>query len=131
MHAVVVTALGTLLVDLDEEEVLADGAPDPPTVGDAGVSLPRLVASARSGSTVVAVVDRKPPLLVSHDAGTTWREAGAGLPPGRAVDVARESPDTVLFAGESRLYLSTDGGRFWRALSVELPEISAVALLED
>jgi hypothetical protein len=33
----------------------------------------------------------------------------------------------VLFAGEARLYVSTDGGRFWRALALELPEIEAVA----
>jgi hypothetical protein len=132
MRALVATALGVLLVDLDEEEVL-DGAPQDrlPPPDDGTVTLPRLVATARSGSTVVAVVDRKPPLLVSHDAGTTWREAGGGLPPGRDVAIAGDDPDVVLFAGAERLFLSLDGARFWHALTLELPEITAVAFADD
>ena len=79
-----------------------------------------------SGSSVVVVVERRPPLLVSHDAGTTWTERGAGLPRGRAVALG-ERPDDVLYAGRNRLYVSRDGGVFWRALAVELPEIVTVA----
>ncbi len=131
MRALVATALGILVVDLDEEEVIDEDPGELPSAPDAGVSLPRLVAAAREGSTVVAVVDRKPPLLVSYDTGTTWREAGAGLPSGRAVAIAPGDPDVVLFAGAERLYLSLDGARFWRALTVELPEITAVALVDD
>ena len=78
------------------------------------------------GSTVVLLLDRRPPLLVSHDAGVTWEERGAGLPPGRAVAL-RENPDHVLYGGRNRLYVSGDGGRFWRVLAVELPEIHDVA----
>ena len=81
-----------------------------------------------SGATVVAVVDAKPPLVVSHDAGTTWRESGRGLPEGRAVAIADEDPDVVLFASRNRLFVTRDGGVFWNALSVELPEIEAVSL---
>jgi photosystem II stability/assembly factor-like uncharacterized protein len=92
--------------------------------------LPLFVAGAASGSTVVAVVDRRPPLVVSNDAGRTWRESGGGLPPGRAVAVADDNPDLMLYAGRNRLYLSEDGGRFWRALVVELPEIEALELRE-
>jgi hypothetical protein len=128
MKALVQTAEGVFLVDVESEEALALGpgtgvesAPAPP------VSLPRVVAASASGSTVVALVDMRPPLMVSHDAGRTWRESGRGLPTGRAVAVAEEDPDRVLFAGEARLYVSTDGGRFWRALALELPEIEAVA----
>ena len=33
----------------------------------------------------------------------------------------------MLFATESRLYVSEDGGRFWRVLDVELVGITAVA----
>ena len=91
------------------------------------VALPRVVATAAAGSTVVAVVDRRPPLAVSHDAGLTWREAGGGLPAGRAVAISDDNPDLVLYAARNRLYLSTDGARFWRALTPELPEIQAVA----
>ena len=92
------------------------------------LSLPKVVASAAAGSTVVAVVDRKPPLVVSHDAGITWRETGGGLPPGNAVAIAEDNPDLIVYASRNRLHVSTNGGVFWRALSVELPEIEALAL---
>ena len=69
-------------------------------------------------------------MLVSHDAGTTWRESGRGLPPGTAVAVAEYDPDLLLYAARNRLYVSRDGGVFWTALEVELPEIAGVALTE-
>jgi hypothetical protein len=78
------------------------------------------------GSTVILLLDRRPPLVVSHDGGVTWTERGAGLPPGRAVALG-ENPDHVLYAGRNRLHVSGDGGVFWRALAVELPEIHDVA----
>src|SRR5206468_11683537 len=93
------------------------------------VELPRVVASAASGATLVAVVDRRPPLAISNDAGRTWREAGGGLPPGFAVAIDDDNPDLMLFAARNRLYLSENGGIFWRALVPELPEIEAVAFL--
>jgi hypothetical protein len=78
------------------------------------------------GPTIVLLLDRRPPLLVSHDSGVTWSERGAGLPPGRAVALG-ENPDHVLYGARNRLHVSGDGGRFWRALGVELPEIHDVA----
>lgn len=78
------------------------------------------------GSTIVLVLDRRPPLLVSHDGGTTWSERGAGLGRARAVAVG-ENPDDVLLAARNRLWVSRDGGVFWRSLGVELPEIVDVA----
>jgi hypothetical protein len=78
------------------------------------------------GSTIVLVLERSPPLMVSHDVGATWTERGAGLPAGRAVAV-RQNPDHVLYGAANRLYVSGDGGIFWRALRVELPEIRDVA----
>ncbi|HEX3268292.1 MAG TPA: hypothetical protein VHQ98_09955 [Gaiellaceae bacterium] len=129
MRALVQTVDGVVEVDLDEEEVLgfveAEIRPE-----RLEIPLPLFVAGAASGSTVVAVVDRRPPLVVSNDAGRTWRESGGGLPPGRAVAVADDNPDLMLYAGRNRLYLSEDGGRFWRALVVELPEIEALELRE-
>jgi photosystem II stability/assembly factor-like uncharacterized protein len=123
------TADGLAVVDLEEETVLEldsggtiEEAPQPP------VSLPRVVAAAAAGSTIVAVVDAKPPLLVSHDAGRTWRDSGRGLPGGRAVAISADNPDVVLYAARNRLYLSRDGGRFWHGLALELPEIEAVSL---
>jgi len=81
-------------------------------------------------STVIAVVDRRPPLAISNDAGRTWRESGGGLPAGRAVAIAEDDPDYVLYAARNRLYLSENGGVFWRSLAPELPEIEAVELRE-
>ena len=119
-------------MDLEDELVLAL---DPYETVEPGaqisVALPRVIATAGSGSTIVCLVDAKPPMLVSHDAGTTWRESGRGLPPGRALAIADEDPDIVLFATQDRLYLSRDGGRFWRALAVELDDIEAVELAAD
>ena len=103
----------------------ADAPFDPPPA--AHPFLPRLVAASAAGSTVVAVVAARPPMLVSHDAGTTWKESGRGLPPGQAVAVSEANPDDVLFAARNRVYVSADGGRFWRGLDEEFPDIEGVA----
>ena len=124
MIAYVRTIEGAVAVDVEDELVL--GSSDEPAAEPVELNLPRLVAAAASGSAVVAVVDRRPPLLVSGDAGATWREAGGGLPPGFAVAIDPDDPDRVLYAARNRLYLSTDGGRFWRGLEPELPDIEAV-----
>ena len=124
--AFVKTSFGDYLVDLEEEEIIgkADSFnPQPP----ARVELPRVIDAAATGSTVLALLDRRPPLAVSHDAGSTWREAGGGLPIGVAVAIDDDNPDRMLFAARNRLYLSENGGVFWRALVPELPEIEAVA----
>ena len=78
------------------------------------------------GSTIVLLLDRRPPLMFSHDSGSTWSERGAGLSAGRAVALG-ESPDDVLYAARNRVYVSWDGGVFWRAVAVELPEIRDIA----
>jgi hypothetical protein len=128
VRALVGTVDGVFEVDLEDEVVFgaADLHVERPTLE---VGLPRVVAAAASGSTVIAVVDRRPPLAISNDAGRTWREAGGGLPAGRAIALADDNPDVALYAARNRLYLSQDGGVFWRALAPELPEIEAVALL--
>jgi hypothetical protein len=124
LNALARTAAGTFAIDLDEEEVIGEVDEFEPT--QVNVELPRVVASAASGATVVAVVDRRPPLAISNDAGRTWREAGGGLPPGFAVAVHEDNPDLMLFASRNRLYLSENGGTFWRALVPELSDIEAV-----
>jgi hypothetical protein len=122
----VATVEGTVAVDVEQELVL--GPIDAQVALErVPLELPRLVAAAAAGATVVAIVDRRPPLLVSGDAGATWREAGGGLPAGFAVAVDPDDPDRVLYAARNRLYLSTDGGRFWRSLAPELADIEAVA----
>ena len=124
MTAAVRTTAGTYLVDLVEQDVLGETEPFEPARVD--VTLPRVVGAAASGSTVVAVVDRRPPLAISNDAGRTWREAGGGLPPGFAIAIDDDNPDVMLFAARNRLYLSENGGIFWRALVPEFPDIEAV-----
>ena len=131
MRAAVQTADGVYTIDAETEEVVAFDAgarlPEPPGLE---IPLPRVLAAAAAGSSVVAVLDRRPPLAVSHDAGVTWREAGGGLPRGRAVAISGDDPDVILYGARNRLFLSEDGGRFWRALVLELPEIEAVELTE-
>jgi hypothetical protein len=129
VRAAVQTAHGVYTVDLEEEVVLDLDEGAQLDVERVDTGLPLVVAAAASGATVVAVVDRRPPLAISNDAGQTWREAGGGLPSGRAVAVADDDPDLVLYAARNRLHLSRDGGRFWSALALELPEIEAVAWL--
>jgi hypothetical protein len=126
MIAVVATVDGTFAVDLDDGDVTA--SEDDVERVPVDVRLPRLVDAAAAGATVVAVVDTKPPLLVSHDAGATWRASGRGLPAGRAVAISVDAPDVIVFATRNRLYLSRDGGVFWTVLTGELPEIVAVSV---
>ena len=126
MIAHVRTADGVVAVDVDAEVALGEVDVDV-DLERHPVELPRVVSASAAGATVVAVVDRRPPLMVSHDAGRTWSEAGGGLPAGFAVAVDPENPDHVLYAARNRLYLSTDGGRFWRSLAPELPDVEAVA----
>jgi hypothetical protein len=126
MNALVATVAGTWLVDLETEEVVVQ-VDEPVKPQAVEVELPLLVAAAAGGSTVLAVVDRRPPLVVSHDAGHTWHETGGGLPKGTAVAVDEANPDRMLYAARNRLFVSGDGGRFWHALMLELPEITAVA----
>ena len=127
MNVLVATVAGSFTIDLETDEVgpwegaVVEGPPP-------ALNLPRVVAAAAAGSTVVAIVDAKPPLLVSHDAGATWRESGRGLPAGRAIAISEDDPDLFAYASRNRLYVSRNGGVFWTALAVELPEIERVAV---
>jgi hypothetical protein len=127
--AAVGTVAGVFLVDVEDESLVGEGT-EVPAAERPEVGLPRVVAAAQSGSTVVAVVERRPPLMLSNDGGATWREAGGGLPPGFAVAVADGDPDRMLYAARNRLYVSANGGVFWRSLSFELPDIDAVAWID-
>jgi hypothetical protein len=116
-------------VDVEGESLLGPGS-ELPEVEAPHVELPRVVAAAQAGPTIVAVVDRRPPLALSRDGGATWSEAGGGLPAGFAVAVAEDDPDRMLYAARNRLYLSTNGGIFWRSLPFELPDVEGVAWLD-
>jgi hypothetical protein len=127
--AAVGTLAGVFLVDVEAETLLGDGN-EVPAVERPEVPLPRVIASARAGATLVAVVERRPPLILSNDGGVTWREAGGGLPPGFAIAIAEEEPDRMLYAARNRLYVSTNGGVFWRSLPFELPDIESVGWID-
>lgn len=121
------TAGGVFAVDLETDEVEPWAESFEPPLAPS-LNLPRVVAAASAGATVVAVVAAKPPLLVSYDTGSTWRESGRGLPPGFAVAIAEDDPDTIVYAGRNRLFVSRNGGVFWTGLALELPEIRALEL---
>ena len=129
MIAAVGTVDGVVLVDVESEELLGPGTELPPA-DVPHVDLPRVVAAAGAGATLVCVVERRPPLAISRDGGSTWTEAGGGLPAGFAIAVAEDEPDRMLYAARNRLYLSTNGGVFWRSLPFELPDIEGVAWLD-
>jgi hypothetical protein len=127
--AAVQTVEGVVLVDVEAEELLGSGTELPAVVAP-HIELPRVVAAAQSGATIVAVLERRPPLAISRDNGATWSEAGGGLPAGFAVAVAEDDPDRMLYAARNRLYVSANGGVFWRSLPLELPDVLAVAWLD-
>ena len=92
----------------------------------ADVSLPLLVAADQVG-----VEDRRRRRSPAADDGLGRRRAdvagGRRRPAGRHRRRDRpDKPDRLLFASESRLFLSEDGGLFWRSLAPELIGITAV-----
>jgi hypothetical protein len=125
--ALVETSFGIATIDLEADELMSlePGGPLPRPAVE--LELPLLVAADALGSRIVAILDRKPPLLVSDDGGTSWRESGGGLPAGRAIAIADDHPDLILYASPTRVFVSEDGGRFWRSLEPELEGIEAVA----
>ena len=127
MIALVQTVAGAFTVDLETDEVEPWDAQIPVEPAPA-LNLPRVVAASAAGSTVFAVIATKPPIVVSHDAGVTWRESGRGLPPGVAISALADNPDVAVYAGRNRLYVTQDGGMFWTALALELPEITGVQI---
>ena len=128
MIAAVQTVEGVVLADVEAEELLGSGT-ELPAVAAPNVELPRVVGAAQSGATIVAIVERRPPLAISRDNGSTWSEAGGGLPAGFAVAIAEDEPDRMLYAARNRLFVSENGGVFWRSLPFELPDVLAVAWL--
>jgi hypothetical protein len=127
--AAVRTVDGVLLLDVEEETILGPGE-SVPEAEKPKLALPRVVTAAQNGATIVAIVDRRPPLAISRDGGATWIEYGGGLLPGFAVSIADDDPDRILYAARNRLYLSVNGGIFWRSLPFELPDILAAGWID-
>jgi hypothetical protein len=126
-QVLVQTAEAVLTIDANEGVVEIEAGLRLERPPEVPVSLPGVRACVGSGSTLVALVDRRPPLVISHDAGRTWHEAGGGLPAGRAIAIDEDDPDQILFAARNRVWLSTNGGRFWESIALDLPEVEAVA----
>ena len=108
MIAHVQTADGLAVVDLEDETVLElDPARTIEPAARPGALAPTRVDAAAAGSTIIAVVDTKPPLMVSHDAGRTWRDSGRGLPAGsRRRDLRRRPRRRALRRPEQALSLA-------------------------
>ena len=122
MIAAIDTAEGVLLVDVDEEQPLGPGSELPRRR-----RAPRRPAARRRdrrrGRDRGGAARPPPAARDLRDGGATWREAGGGLPAGFAVAIAEDDPDRMLYAARNRLYVSANGGVFWRSLPFELPDI--------
>jgi len=95
-------------------------------------------ASPSDPDTAYIAVDRHrlddfmPRAYVTHNAGSSWREIGHGLPPGAYVKVVREDPafPGLLYAGTSRgVHVSFDDGENWQSLQLDLPTTGVNDLL--
>ncbi len=123
VHAVELHADGTESVDARPGATMPPRERDPSLAPAWARSL--LVDVDASGSTVVLLLDRRPPVLASYDGGASWRERAAGVPIGVAIALG-DNPDQVVMATSNRLYVSFDGGQFWSSLTTELDGITAV-----
>ncbi|MEL6926077.1 MAG: glycosyl hydrolase, partial [Bacteroidota bacterium] len=68
--------------------------------------------------------DHRPMIYVTNDYGKSWRMKTNGIPKDNFVRVVREDPKQrgLLYAGTERgLYLSFDGGNYWKAFQSNLP----------
>jgi hypothetical protein len=71
--------------------------------------------------------DPQPYVLVTDDAGTTWRTIVNGLPRDQYVHVVREDPanPNVLYAGlEQGVWVSLDRGEHWTRLQLNMPSVA-------
>jgi len=71
--------------------------------------------------------DPAPYVLVTDDAGATWRTIVNGLPGDQYVHVVREDPvnPDVLYAGlEQGVWYSVDRGAHWRSLRLNMPSVA-------
>ena len=70
--------------------------------------------------------DLKPYVYVTRDYGATWQSLANNLPPFGSIQVVREDPKNkdLLYVGtEFGLYISTSGGREWKAFMGNLPTV--------
>ncbi len=113
---------GRVHVTFDEGKTWADGTPK--EVG--GLYVSRIAASRFSSKTAYVSVDGhrsdvfRTIILMTEDAGRTWKSIVGDLPPNEPVEVVLEDPGSgkVLYAGtESGLYVTLDRGAHWVRLN--------------
>jgi hypothetical protein len=71
--------------------------------------------------------DSHPYVLVTDDAGASWRSIAGGLPPDQYAHVVREDPvnPDVLYVGlEQGVWISFDRGTHWESLRLNLPSVA-------
>jgi hypothetical protein len=84
-------------------------------------------ASAYAAVDRHQVDDFHPYIYRTHDAGKTWRNVVAGIPPTAFVHVVREDLERrgLLYAGtELGVFFSLDDGEHWKPLQLNLPAAS-------
>ena len=100
---------------------------------DAWTHVDGIDASHADPQTAYVALDRhrldddRPRIAVTHDGGTTWRDASAGIPDGSFVNAVREDPVRrgLLYAGtETGVFVSFDDGASWRSLRLDMPAVS-------
>ena len=126
MLARVATVEGVLEVDLETEEVeIGAGTVEPQHVE---TGLPRVVCAAAAGSTVIVVVDCEAAAARLLRRRPDVERGGTRPPPGFAIALAPgQSRHRRLRRAQPALSLA-GRRRFWEPLTVELPDIEAVAL---
>ena len=75
--------------------------------------------------------DDRPYLYVTDDRGRSWRNLASTLPqnmPLYAIAEDETDPAILYLGAERAIYASTDGGRHWRAIQLNLPPVAVVDL---
>lgn len=80
--------------------------------------------TAYAAATRYKTDDYQPYLFVTEDFGKTWKKITSGIPADDFTRVIREDPNKkgLLYAGtETGIYFSTDDGKNWQSLRINLP----------
>lgn len=118
----------------DHSYTLGDQASDALAYSAADSRITALVAPESGGRVLISIAQTvanqtRPHVLVSFDAGRSWRSGDAGLPPlgsPEGLVVASSSPDIAYLAIDlsggtiDSLYASSDGGQSWQPRSQHL-----------
>ena len=88
------------------------------------------VGAGTSGRLGVLDASECPPTFSSPPGQVVGVIAGGPSALTRSAEGAEDDPDRMLYAARNRLYVSANGGVFWRSLPFELPDIDSVAWID-